>query len=370
MKDDTPQLGIAVVGTGFGCLTHTRALRAAGFAVRALVGRDPARTAERARRCSIPHACTSLAQALALDGVDAVTVATPPHAHAPIVLAAVAAGKHVVCEKPFARDAVEARHMLAAAQAAGVVHLLGTEFRFATGQALAARAIAGGAIGTPHMATLMLHVPLLADPATEVPDWWSQRAQGGGWLGAHGSHLVDQVRQTLGEFAGVSAGLVCMSERAMSAEDTYTVHFRLRNGVDGVLQSSASTWGRFLACTQFAGSRGTLWLEADDVWVADRTGARQLPVPDDLAVRPPEPPPMEGLTTAYDLMHITGIDFGPYVRLYERFRDLILGRPVPSDPTPATFADGVAGMAVLDAIRHSAAEHTWIEVESPAALTG
>jgi len=81
-QDAKEQLGALVVGTGFGCLTHTRALRAAGFAVRALVGRDPARTAERARRCDIPHACTSLAEALALPGVDVVTVATPPHAHA------------------------------------------------------------------------------------------------------------------------------------------------------------------------------------------------------------------------------------------------------------------------------------------------
>ena len=206
-------LGAVVVGTGFGCLTHARALRAAGFAVRALVGRDPQRTAERARRFEVPHACTSLAEALALDRVDAVAVVTPPHAHASIVLEALGAGKHVLCEKPFARDAAEARTMLAAAEAAGVVHLLGTEFRFAPAQALAARAIAAGAIGEPRFVTLMLHVPLLADPAGELPAWWSDRAQGGGWLGAHGSHLVDQVRSTLGEFEGVSASLQCVSER-------------------------------------------------------------------------------------------------------------------------------------------------------------
>jgi predicted dehydrogenase len=357
------ELGAVVVGTGFGCLTHARAMRVAGFVVRALVGRDPRRTSERARRFAVPHAFTSLAEALALGGVDAVIVATPPHAHAPIVCAALAAGKHVLCEKPFARDAAEGRTMLAAAEATGVVHLLGTEFRFAPAQALAARAIAEGAIGEPRLATLMLHVPLLADPAGEVPDWWSDRAQGGGWLGAHGSHLVDQVRSTLGEFESVSAGLQCVSERSMTAEDTYTVHFRLRSGVHGMLQSSASTWGRFLACTQFAGSRGTLWLEGDEVWVADRSGARQLALPEDLAVASPEPPPMEGPATAYDLMHLSGIDFGPYVRLYERFRDLIRGRPIPSHPAPATFADGVAGMAVLDAIRRSATDGAWVPVD-------
>src|SRR5262249_60385055 len=136
-NDSERELGAVVVGTGFGCLTHTRALRAAGFAVRALVGRDARRTAERARRFEVPHASTSLGEALALRGVDAVAVATPPHAHAPIVLEALASGKHVLCEKPFARDAAEARALLAAAERARVVHLLGTEFRFAPAQALA-----------------------------------------------------------------------------------------------------------------------------------------------------------------------------------------------------------------------------------------
>src|SRR5262245_61239789 len=158
------ELGAIVVGTGFGVLTHLRALRAAGFEVRALVGRDPARTEERAKRAGVPLGLTSLARALALPGVDAVAVATPPHTHAEIVLQSVLAGKHVLCEKPFARDAAEARRMLEAAERAGVVHLLGTEFRFATGQALATRALRAGAIGEPRLASFMLQIPGLADP--------------------------------------------------------------------------------------------------------------------------------------------------------------------------------------------------------------
>ena len=104
--------GVVIVGTGFGCITHLRALRNAGFDVRALVGRDPEKTRERARRFDVPHGLTNLGDALALPGVDAVAIATPPHTHAPIALEAIAAGKHVVCEKPFARDAREARAML------------------------------------------------------------------------------------------------------------------------------------------------------------------------------------------------------------------------------------------------------------------
>src|SRR5438132_3983026 len=118
MRENAP--GVVVVGTSFGCLTHVRALRAAGFDVVALVGRDPEKTAMRAKRFEVSNGLTSLSDALKLPSVDAVTVATPPHTHAPIVLEAVAAGKHVVCEKPFARDAAEARTMLEAAEKAGV----------------------------------------------------------------------------------------------------------------------------------------------------------------------------------------------------------------------------------------------------------
>ena len=92
---------------------------------------------------------------------------------------------------------------------------------------------------------------------------------------------------------------------------------------------------------------------------------RAIPVPDDLRGGPPDPPPGDLLVTAYDLLHSTGIDVGPYTRLAETFRDLILGQPVAGDPRPATFADGVANMMVLDAMRLSAASNTWAKVDNP-----
>ena len=70
------------------------------------------------------------------------------------------------------------------------------------------------------------------------------------------------------------------------------------------------------------------------------------------------------MTTAYDFMHSTGIDMGPYTKLYGALAALAQGRPVPPDPVPATFADGVAGQAVLDAVRQSAATATWVPVEA------
>ena len=356
--------GVAVIGTGFGCVTHVRALRAAGFDVVALVGRDPAKTAARAQLFDIPHNSTSVDDTVRLEGVDAVTIATPPHTHAPIALAAIAAGRHVICEKPFARNAAEAGTVLAAAEAAGVVHLLGCEFRWDAGQALLARAVAGGEIGAPRLATIMLHVPLLADAAAEVPDWWADTEQGGGWMGAHGSQIIDQVRVTLGEFASVCASLPHVADRPMSAEDAFAVHFRMRSGAVGILQSTSGDWGPPIVITRVVGSTGTAWIEGvgSTVRIADRGGTRTLPVPDDLVAEPAPPLPPGLVATAYERMISHGMDLGPYTRLAEVLRCRMEGRPDPPGPTAATFVDGVREMAVLDAVRHSAAEQVWVEV--------
>jgi predicted dehydrogenase len=364
VQSDSTELGAVVVGTGFGCYTHVRALRHAGVSVRAIVGRDPAKTAERARLFDVPRACATLAEALEVPGVDAVTIATPPHTHAPLAREALAAGRHVLCEKPFARDVDEARDLLAMAERAGVVHLLGTEFRYDAGQALLARAVHDGLVGEPRLATWLMHVPMLADPDAVVPDWWADAGAGGGWLGAHGSQLIDQIRVTLGDFAGVSASITHVVERPMTADDGFVVHFRLQNGCVGVLQSTASDRAVVVE-TRVTGSTGTAWIEGvgDTVRVADGAGVRTLPVPDALRSDPAPPLPEGAVSTTYEHMITFGVEYGPYTRLAAAFRDLMLGRPA-TGPQPATFVDGVAQMAVLDAARRSAGGGgTWIEVE-------
>jgi predicted dehydrogenase len=361
----SPGLGVIVVGTGFGCYSHVRALRHAGFEVRALVGRDPAKTAERARLFDVPTYGVSLADALEGTDVDAVSIATPPHSHAELALEAIAAGKHVLCEKPFARDSGEGRKVLEAAEGADVVHLLGTEFRYDTGQALLAQSIRRGLIGEPRIATWLMHVPVLADPAAQVPAWWVDASEGGGWLGAHGSQLIDQIRVTLGEFEAVSASLVHVVHRPMTADDGFVIHFRLRSGCVGVLQSTASDHA-ILVETRVTGSTATAWIEGvgETVNLSDSAGTRTLQVPDDLRTEPAPPLPPGAVTTTYEQMITFGVEYGPYTRLAANFRNRILDRPC-EGPTPATFADGVAQMAVLDAIRSSArARGAWTAVDA------
>jgi len=357
-------IGAVVVGTGFGCSTHVRALRAAGIEVLAVVGRDPVKTAARAELFEIPSALTSLTEALTIPGVDAVTIATPPPTHAPLALEAIAAGRHVLCEKPFTATSTEANAVLAAAEAAGVVHLLGTEFRWDPGQALLARAVADGLIGEPRIATWLMYVPMLADAGAVVPRWWADAGQRGGWTWAHGSQLVDQIRVTLGEFDGVSASLCHVVDRPMTADDGFVVHFRTRRGAVGVMASTAGDWG-VLVETRVTGSTGAAWIEGvgATVKVADRDGVRTLDVPDGL--RTPRAPalPEGAVTTDYERMTTFGVEYGPYVRLAEAFRDRMLGKAA-GGPQPPTFADGVAQMTVLEAIMASdAAGGAWTAVQ-------
>jgi predicted dehydrogenase len=344
--------GAVVVGTGFGCRVHVPALRGAGFDVVALVGRDPERTARRAARAGVPHACTSLPDALALPNTDAVTIATPPDAHAPIVAEACAAGRHVICEKPFALDATEAARMLDAAVAAGVTHLVGHEFRFAPERALVARALDEGLIGDARTFTLVQYVPLVADPAARMPPWWFDTARGGGWLGASGSHVVDQVRTWLGEFAAVSAALPTVAARAGdAAEDTFVVRATMRSGAEGVLQQTAAAWGSAPAgLTVVAGTAGTLELAGGTVWLSDRHGRRALDVPADLALPEPPPDPQGGPD------RFTHLEIGPYTRLCEALHAGVTGRGDAPTVPAATFADGLAAMQVLDAVRTSASD--------------
>ncbi len=341
--------GAAVVGTGFGCRVHVPALRAAGFDVLALVGQDEDRTTRRAERAGIATATTDLDAVLARDDIDAVTVATPPHLHAPVSIAAAKAGKHVVCEKPFALDVAEAEQMRDAAEGAGVTNLMGHEFRWVPERAVVGRAIADGAIGEPRLCTLVQFVSLVADPGAKVPSWWFDPGAGGGWLGASGSHVVDLVRTWLGEFAEVDASLSVVSDRTDVAEDTFSIRFRLASGVNGVLQQTAAAWGPYAGITKVAGTRGTVWLDGEEAWLADADGTRRLDVPDDLAL-PPAPEESDDPRQRF-----THLELGPFTKLCEALRAGVEGRPLPDAVPLPTFADGVANIRVLDAVRESAA---------------
>ncbi len=334
-----------VAGTGHGLRVIVPALRASGFDVVGIVGNDPARTQRRADSGGVARAFTDLDTAIVETGAKAVAIATPPHTHAALVHTALARGCHVLCEKPFARDTDEAAGMLAVAERAGVVHLIGNQFRMMPERIVMARAIADGLIGEPRLVTITQYSGIVANPETKMTPWWFDEQAGGGWLGASGSHMVDMIRTWLGEFESLSASLAIVADRDEGADDTYLMRFRMASGVPGLVMQTGGAWGGFASMNRVAGTHGTLSMESGKVFLADRNGTRELPIPAELEL--PHEAPSDDPRKQY--LHV---EIPPARRLAEIWRAAIDGK-APSVPV-ATFADGVAGMKVIDAIRASA----------------
>lgn len=338
-----------VVGTGFGCRIHVPALRAAGFDVVALVGRNPERLQRKAAEAGVSMAFTDLGQAIDATSAQLVTIATTPSTHAALAHQAIAKGCHVLCEKPFAFDAAEGAGLLAAAEKAGIVHMVSHEFRWLPERALFGHAIRDGLVGEPRFLAVDQFIPFCADPEARLPRWWFDKESGGGWLGAGGSHLIDQIRAWLGDFHSLSANLMIVSDRAGVAEDSYSMRFLTASGVEGSMQQTAGAWGPSTNLTRCAGSKGTVWIEAGKVFVADRAGTRELDYPEEL--RLPAAPPAADPNSPNRLSHF---EMGPFTRLGEALRATISGEPVAGSVVPPTFRDGLACMRIMDAMHVSA----------------
>jgi predicted dehydrogenase len=344
------RIRVVVVGTGFGCRVHVPALRAAGFEVVGLVGTRPDRLARKAAEVQVDAVYTDLNEAISRTDAKLVTVATTPATHGALVKTAISRGCHVLCEKPFAFDSAEAESLLEAARHAGIIHMVAHEFRWLPERALFGRAIREGLIGVPRFLAIDQFNPFCADPETRLPKWWFDESSGGGWLGASGSHIIDQVREWFGDFASLSANLLVVSQRANAADDSYSTRFLLKNGMEGSMQQTAGAWGPPAVLWRCAGTKGTVWIENGKVLLADKSGTREPAVPEEL--RLPTPPQPADLKAADRLSHF---EIGPFTRLCEVLRAAIEGKPSTTVAAP-TFVDGLATMKVMDAIRASAAQ--------------
>lgn len=366
MGEGTQRIAVAVVGTGFGARIQVPALTASGrFEVIALVGRRADHTAGLAARLGVPHALTSLDQALAIDELAAVSVATPPDTHADYAIAAARAGKHVLCEKPMARTRAEARAMRDAAARAGVVRMIDHEFRFDPSRAMLARLLHRGDVGVPRTATCLAMSPLFVDPYRPAPAWWFDAERGGGWLGASGSHVIDAVRVWLGEYTAVTALVdTYLPERRVSgddaavrcdADDTFSLLCRMACGAECAVQQSAVSWGPRHTMVRIAGSEGTAWIdERGTLWYAGRgRDPIEVPIDADLYLPAVAPPEQSGPFARWE--------FPAFIRQAERFADAIEGR-ASDGPAAATFDDGVACQEVMDAAREAARTGQWIRL--------
>jgi predicted dehydrogenase len=353
------RVGVGVIGAGFGRLAQLPAFRRCESAelVALCSGHlDKARAV--ASDFGIPLAFDDYRELLRLPEVDLVSVATPPYLHRPMVLAALSAGKNVICEKPMAMNASEAKEMLDAARQTGLVHCIDHELRFNPTHVRARDLLASGLVGRLRHITLTRTAPFNADPMGRPWGWWFQAGTGGGILAAMASHYIDQVRWWIGEIRAVQGRLSTLvtqrrlpdnaGMRAVETDDACSFLVEFAGGGEGAVFLSTVAYHGQGYRAEIYGDDGALIVDAQERLWGARRGESQLTeytVPD----------PAAGLP---------GIEKTIWGRSFVHLVDHVLGE-VAAGRRPAqgaTFEDGLRCQQVMDAIRVSADQRRWVEV--------
>jgi predicted dehydrogenase len=191
------KLRVGVLGASFGGLVHVPAFQAQGrFDVVAIA--SPNRAAAVAKARNIPNAYTSLEEMLSEAQLDVLSISTPPFEHRGPVLAGLARGLHVLCEKPFALNVSDAEEMLEASRAAGTVCAIAHEFRYIPSRNALRELVQNGHLGPLRALEMLWYGTYLHAGNERANSWWFERSRGGGISGAVLSHCIDQANWLAG----------------------------------------------------------------------------------------------------------------------------------------------------------------------------
>jgi predicted dehydrogenase len=292
------ELGFALLGYGFMGRAHSLALRAlSGLEERpagvprlvSICGRDRRAVELAAAQYCWAEALTDWREQIADDRVFVFDNAAPNHLHEEPCVAAMGAGKHVICEKPLATSAGAAHRLWLEAERAGVVHMCGFNLRFLPAVRLARELLESGQLGTPthFRARFLASSSLRAD---QRRTWRFQRsAAGSGAVADLGSHLVDLARWLAGEVVAVSAATrTYVRERdgaPVDVDDAFAAVIELEDGAIGTLEASRAAGRRAGECAfQVDATRGSLSFDAGRLneleVVTRRKEARHIDVTD------------------------------------------------------------------------------------------
>lgn len=357
-------LRVAVIGTGFGAHVHIPGFLAhAETNVVALCGASEDKTRDIARQYGVRAVYTDYEQMLVDVKPDIVSIAAPPKLHYDMTMAALQAGAHVLCEKPFAISAEQAIEMRDEAIRLKRVHVIDHEFRFLPARYYQKVLVDQGYIGEPVLLEGTVMTVTRWDPARPWT-WWMDAEQGGGVLGALGSHYIDAFRWVSGrEVQAVTAHLSTTpqykmrplpdgsGQRDVTSDDSATMILEMtdrRGKLRGVINLSTVTGGQV---TRLAvhGTEGALVVE-DDL----RLWGRRRGEPLNLIEVPPEYEPPLWVPDENLLL-------GPFVKLIGLMVDAIRERPLLPLPT---FAEGVAIQRTMDAAYLSHKEGRRVEIGS------
>ncbi len=387
---EQPALGVAMIGYAFMGAAHSQAWRNAHRffdlparpVMKVVCGRTESATSEAATRLGWESWTTDWRDVLDRDDIDVVDICTPGDTHAEIALAALAAGKHVLCEKPLANSVAEAEEMVRAAEkaeAAGVHSSVGFNYRRTPALALARRLVEEGAVGTIRHIRAQYLQDWIVDP--EFPLVWrlQRDVAGSGALGDIGAHIIDLSQFLTGQrLTRVAGHLTRFVERRplpaastglrgqggtetgeVTVDDAAVFFGRTDGGALATYEATRFATGRKNGMRiELNGSAGSIAFDFEsmnELHVYDATvspaqaGFRRL-----LVTEPDHPyagawwPPGHGLGYEHTFVH----------EIADFVRDVAEGRA----PTPS-FADGLQIQRVLDAVeRSSEADSAWTSV--------
>ena len=288
-------------------------------------------------------ACDDYRKLIEHPEVDAVYIGSPVGLHKEMALAAIATGKPVLCEKPLARNALEAEVMLQAAQTKGIAHATAFTMRNFAFADTVHRHLGQGFVGAIRQVAVTL---FMGFPGFEAMPWtWlSDLDHGGGSLNALGSHYIDLIRYWCGDFASVSGKTqVWVKERkddsgamkAVTADDAFVLSGRLESGALVTIHLSAAAVASPPARIEIIGSVGSIVVTGTDRVEVSSPGEREL-----------KPVEVKDPAWSEDTAKCAVPRFGAIVEAW--LDDALSHSRVLTHPT---FVDGLAVQRVIDALR-------------------
>ena len=381
-----------MVGYGFMGAAHSQGWRTAPrfFDLPAeptmdvLVGRNAEAVAEAGEKWGWAETATDWRTLLERDDIDVIDIVTPGDSHAEIAIAALEAGKHVLCEKPLANTVAEAEAMAdAAARAArnGVLAMVGFTYRRVPAVALARDLVAAGKIGELHQVRASYRQDWLADPQSPMTWRLDRDHAGSGALGDIGAHAIDTAqfitgqrltavsgtvqtivprRPLLGESRGLS-GTATDTYGDVTVDDLAIFTGRFESGVLGSFEASRFSTGRKNALSlEFSGSKGALRFDLEDLnslQFYDATAPTGEQGFTRILVTEPEHP---YISAWWPAGHMLGYEHG----FAHQVRDFVAAVAAGEQPTPS-FDDGLHVQRLLDAVERSSANGSaWVEASA------
>lgn len=381
------KINVGMVGYKFMGKAHAHAYRDVPFyfespaqpVLKAICGRDEEGVKEAANKFGFESYETDWRTLIQRDDIDLIDIVTPNNTHAEIVLEAVKAGKHVICEKPLAMNLEDAKMMLQAAKENGVVHMITHNYRFAPAVQFAKKLITEGKLGKIYHIRASYLQDWIMDPAFPLVWRLKKEVTGSGALGDIAAHIIDLARFLVGEMEQVTGmmetfikerpldemagGLQASKQEGMGkvdVDDATAFLARFENGALGVFEATRFALGnKNKNCFEINGSKGSIrwdfenmnlldvYLQEDD---ASLQGFRTINVTDGCH------PYMENYWPAG---HIIGYEH-TFINL---IHELLVGIAQEKTVSP-NFDDGVRNQEVLEAVERSSVEKVWIPLSN------